>query len=50
MTRKINIGGVYVGGGLEYAHFTKNKNDLLIPVEVGYAFFINKYITIHISY
>ena len=38
--------GVYVGGGLEYAHFTKNNNDLLIPIEVGYAFFITKYITL----
>ena len=38
--------GVYLGGGLEFAHFTKDSNDLFIPLEVGYAFFINKFITI----
>jgi hypothetical protein len=34
------------GAGAEYSHFTPNNNDLRIPVEVGYAFFVNKNITI----
>lgn len=41
--------GIYLGAGLEYAHYTSNSNDLLIPLEVGYAFFINHYITIEPS-
>lgn len=38
--------GVFLGGGAEFNHFTKNNNDLMIPVEIGYAFYINKYLTI----
>lgn len=41
--------GIYLGAGLEYAHYTSNTNDLLIPLEVGYAFFINHFITIEPS-
>ena len=38
--------GIFVGLGAEYNHFTPKNNDILIPVEVGYAFFINRFITI----
>ena len=38
--------GVYLGTGLEYNHFTPKNNDLMIPLEAGYAFFINQYLTI----
>lgn len=38
--------GVFLGAGAEFNHFTKNNNDLMIPVEIGYAFYLNKYITI----
>ena len=38
--------GIFLGAGAEYSHFTPNNNDLRIPVEVGYAFFVNKNITI----
>lgn len=38
--------GVFLGAGAEYVHFSPNDNDVRIPVEVGYAFFVNKFITI----
>lgn len=38
--------GVYMGAGLEYNHFTKSNNDLMVPVEVGYAFYLNHFLTI----
>lgn len=41
--------GVFLGTGAEYNHFTPNYNDLMIPVEIGYAFFINKFVTIEPS-
>ena len=41
--------GVFAGVGAEYAHFTPKNNDLLIPVEIGYSFFINRFITLEPS-
>lgn len=41
--------GVFMGAGAEYQHFTPSSNDVLIPVEVGYAFFVNHFITIEPS-
>ena len=41
--------GIFLGSGAEYNHFTKNNNDVMIPVEVGYAFFINGHLTIEPS-
>ena len=38
-----------MGAGAEYAHFTPKNNDLLIPVELGYSFFINRFITLEPS-
>lgn len=38
--------GIYMGAGAEYNHFTKNNNDVMIPVEVGYAFYLNHYVTL----
>lgn len=38
--------GIYLGAGLEYCHETKNYNDLRIPVEVGYCFYVNHYVSI----
>lgn len=38
--------GVYLGAGAEYVHYTPSDNDVQIPVEVGYAFFVNRFITI----
>lgn len=38
--------GVYVGVGLQYEHVTKSINNLHFCPEVGYAFFINRFITI----
>ena len=41
--------GVYLGAGAEYVHYTPSSNDVRIPIEVGYAFFVNRYITIEPS-
>lgn len=41
--------GVFLGAGAEYVHYTPNSNDVQIPVEIGYAFFVNRYITIEPS-
>lgn len=41
--------GVFAGVGAEYAHFTPKNNDLLVPVEIGYSFFINRFITLEPS-
>lgn len=38
--------GIYMGVGMQYAHTTKNINNLHLCPEVGYAFFINRNITI----
>lgn len=42
----ISQNGLFLGAGAEYNHFTKNNNDVMIPVEVGYAFYLNHFITI----
>lgn len=41
--------GVFMGLGADYVHYTPNSNDVQIPLEIGYAFFINRYITIEPS-
>ena len=41
--------GVFLGSGAEYVHYTPSNNDLQIPLEVGYAFFINRFITLEPS-
>ena len=38
--------GVFLGAGLEYCHEAKNYNDLRIPTEAGYCFYINHYVSI----
>lgn len=38
--------GLYLGVGLDYAHVTSNLNYIRICPQVGYAFFVNKNITI----
>lgn len=38
--------GIFLGAGAEYNHYTKSINDVMIPVEVGYTFYINHYIAI----
>ena len=38
--------GIYLGAGAEYNHFTPSNNDVMIPVEVGYAFFLNRHVTV----
>lgn len=41
--------GIFLGAGGEFIHLTKNNNDVNIPVEVGYAFYLNHYVTIEPS-
>lgn len=41
--------GIYMGAGAQYVHYTPNSNDVQIPLEVGYAFFVNRFITIEPS-
>lgn len=41
--------GVFMGAGVEYLHYTPSSNDVQIPLEVGYAFFVNRFITIEPS-
>lgn len=41
--------GIFLGAGVEYNHFTKSNNDVMIPIEVGYAFYLNHYIAIEPS-
>lgn len=38
--------GIYLGAGAEFNHYTPKNNDVMIPVEVGYAFYINHYLAI----
>lgn len=38
--------GLYLGAGAEYNHFTNDNNDLFVPVQLGYAFFLNGHVTV----
>ena len=38
--------GIYMGCGLQYEHVTKSVNNLQLCPEIGYAFFLNRNITI----
>lgn len=42
----IKQNGVYMGAGLQYEHATKNVNNFQLCPEVGYAFYLNKHVTI----
>ena len=41
--------GIFLGAGAEFVHYTKSQNDLQIPVEVGYCFYLNHYISVEPS-
>lgn len=45
----IEQNGIYLGLGVQYAHHEQNFDNLFITPEVGYAFFLNQYITIEPS-
>ena len=38
--------GIYLGAGVNYKHPNHSYNDIMPTVEVGYAFFINRTVTI----
>ncbi len=41
--------GIFLGSGGEFTHYTPSNNDVMIPFEVGYAFYLNHYLTIEPS-
>lgn len=41
--------GIYLGAGLEYSHVHPKINDIRPNVEIGYAFFLNRYLTVEPS-
>ena len=41
--------GIFLGAGLAYDHFTKSINSVSIPLEVGYAFFLTRHVTLQPS-
>lgn len=38
--------GIYLGAGVTYKHANHSYNDVMPSVEIGYAFFINRFVTI----
>lgn len=42
----ITQNGLYLGAGAQFSHLTKGSNDIFIPVELGYTFYLNHYLTI----
>lgn len=38
--------GLYLGAGAEFQHQKPSYNDLLVPVELGYTFYVNHFIAI----
>ena len=38
--------GIYLGAGVNYKHANHHYNDIMPTVELGYAFFINRHVTI----
>lgn len=42
----IKQNGLYLSAGAEYAHKTKSDNDLYVPVEIGYTFYLNNKVAI----
>ncbi len=38
--------GIYLGANVQYIHANDNYNDVMPGVEVGYAFFLNRYLTV----
>lgn len=38
--------GLTLGTGLEYTHLSPNINDLRVPVELGYVYYLNHYLAI----
>lgn len=38
--------GIFLGTGVEYCHEAPKYNDLRIPAEIGYCFYLNHYLSI----
>ena len=37
--------GIYMGSGAQFVHYTKSRNDIVVPIEIGYAYYLNHYVT-----
>jgi len=42
----IEQNGIYIGASLKYVHYNKTHDDLMPSVQVGYAYFISRTVTI----
>lgn len=49
MRYNITQNGLYLDAGLAYKHYNRSHNDMLLPVEIGYTFYLNHYLTIEPS-
>lgn len=45
----IEQNGLFLGAGVQYLHMKKNINDVQLTPEVGYCYFLNRYITVEPS-
>lgn len=45
----IEQNGIFLGAGVKYTHLFDNYNDLAITPEVGYCYFVNRYVTVEPS-
>lgn len=45
----IRQNGLFLGAGVGFSHFTKNINDVEIPIEAGYCYYLNGHISIEPS-
>ena len=41
--------GIFVGAAGEFVHYTKSRNDVRIPIELGYCFYLNHFVSIEPS-
>ena len=41
--------GIFLGAGAAYQHQKPNYNDLLVPIEIGYTFYLNNHVAIEPS-
>ncbi len=45
----IEQNGIYLGLGMQYAHHEQSYDNLYLTPEIGYAFFVNQYVTLEPS-
>lgn len=45
----IRQNGLFLGAGIGFSHLTKNINDIEIPIEAGYCYYLNGHVSIEPS-